>query len=145
MLDKPEPALYGSVSEIPCAGTTLAKDTNQGPCFLLADAAIPFAVRPVPQRRGGTRYAVDQQKNPDSVALFPGGQFDDRTILAGSIGTCTDSAVSAALLGVIASAIRRQWAEIKSYAVGPEAARVLDAGGRLTANLRSPCEYDLLK
>lgn len=143
LLYGPEPAVYRSASEIPDLGMTRVPDTNLGPRFLLADAAVPFAARPVPQRRGGMRYAMDQQKNPDSVALVPGGQFDDHTILAGSIGTCTESSASAALLEVIAGAIRRKWAGLRSNAVGPEATRLLDAGGRLTANLRSPREYDL--
>jgi hypothetical protein len=143
MFDKPAPATFGSSSEIPGLGTTHATSTNLAPRFLLADAGVPFSVRPVLQRKGGTRYAVDQQKNPDSVALIPGGQFDGQTLLAGSIGTCTNSAVSAALLGAIASVIRRKWVKIQSYAVGPEAARVLDAGGRLTADIWSPREYDL--
>jgi hypothetical protein len=143
LLDKPTPAEYGSACEIPGLGTTHAPDTNVGERYLLAYTSIPFTVRPVPQKRGGTRYAVDQQKNPDSVALIPGGQVDERTILAGSIGTCTGSEASAAILRTIASSIHRRWSEIKSYAVGPEAAIVLDAGGRLTANLRSPREYDL--
>lgn len=141
--DRPERIVYGSASEIPGLGTVRLAQANAGPRFLLADAAVPFALRLVPQRRGGMRHAIDQQSNPDSVALFPGGQVDDQTVLAGSIGTCTDSATSAALLEVLAGVICRKWAKIKSYGVGPEAMRVLDAGGRLTANLHSPRDYDL--
>ena len=143
VFDTPEPAQYGSCLEIPGLGAIRAAEANLAPIFLVTDATISFTIRPVPQKRGGIRYAMDQRVNPDSVALYPGGQFDDRTIVAGSIGTCTDSAASAALLVMIATAIRTKWSEIKSYAVGPEAARILDAGGRLTANLRSPREYDL--
>jgi len=145
MFDKPVPTMYGSASEIPDLGTIYVTDTNLGPIFLLADARVSFVVRPVPQRRGGVRYAMDQQENPDTVSLHQGGQFDDRTILAGSIGTCTESRseASAALLNVIASVVRRQWVRIQSYAVGPEAEKVLDAGGRLTRSLQSPHEYDL--
>ncbi len=143
MFDTPEPAQYGSCLEIPGLGAIRVAEANLAPIFLVADATLLFAIRPVPQRKGGIRYAMDQRMNPDSVALYPGGQFDDRTIVAGSIGTCTESAASAGLLATIAAAIWRKWSEIKSYVVGPEAAAILDAGGRLTANVRSPREYDL--
>ena len=143
LLDTHTPDERLSASEIQGLGRTRTPDTNLGHSYLMADIVVPFTVRPIPQRREGTRFAVDQQSNPDSVAVVPGGLFDEQTILAGRIGTCTDSAVSAALMRAIAAVIRNKWAEIKSYAVGPEAERILDAGGRLTANLRSPQEYDL--
>ena len=144
LLDTPTPAEYGSAREIPGLGTIQVPETNLGKFYLLAYTSIPFTVEPVPQRRGGTLYAVDQLKNPDSVSLHPGGQFDGRTVLAGTIGTCTGSEASAALLRSIASSIRRRrWSKIKSDAVSPEAEIILDAGGRLTASLRFPREYDL--
>lgn len=143
VLDNPEPVVYRSASEIPSAGAGLATGAKRGVCLLMADVDVSFAVRTVRQKRGGARYAVDQQSNPDTVAVFLGRQVGDQTILSGSVGTCTESKASAALLRILASAIRRKWVGIKSYGVGPEAVRVLDAGGRLTANLRSPREYDL--
>ena len=143
MSDEPKLVVYGSASTIPGLGELRVTEANLGPGFLLADMEVPFAVRHVPQRRGGNRFAMDQRMNPDSVDLVPGGQFDAQTILAGRIGTCTDSPVSAALLAAIAASIRKKWTQVKSYAVGPEALGILDAGGRLTANLRSPREYDL--
>lgn len=142
MFVTPEPTQFQSCSQIPVFGAIRVASANLASIYLVADAEISFTIRPVPQRKGGIRYAMDQRMNPDSVALYPGGQFDDRTILAGSIGTCTDSPASLVLLRTIATLIQK-WAEIKSYAVGPEAERILEAGGRLTASLRSPREYDL--
>jgi len=143
MFDSPELMVYPSALNIPSLGEIHVQESVQGRILLIADAAVQFVVRPVPQRRGGTRFAIDQKLNPDSVALFPGGQFDSHTLLAGNFGTCTDSEASSSLLGTVEASIRKRWVEIKSYAIGPEAASVLDAGGRLTANLRSPSEYDL--
>jgi hypothetical protein len=143
MFDSPEAAVYGSLSQIPDLSVIHAKSAHAERHLLVADATVSFIVRPVEQKRGGMRYAVDQRTNPDSVALIPGGHLNDETLLAGSLGTCTDSPTGGALLATIASTIQRKWAMVKSYVVGPEALILLDAGRRLTANARSPREYDL--
>lgn len=143
MSDHPDLVVYPSASQVPDLGETRARESVLGRILLITDVAIPFVMEPVQQRRGGVRYAVYQDKNPDTISLVPGGRFDDHTILAGNFGTCTDSPISAAILKLVAGAIRKNWTVIKSYAVGPEAEKILDAGGRLTANLRSPREYDL--
>lgn len=142
MFDTPEPTQFGSCLEIPALGTISVASANLASIYLMADVETLFAVRSVPQKKGGIRYAMDQRVNPDSVALYPGGQYNDQTILAGSIGTSTDSSASITLLKTIAKVVHK-WTEIKSYVVGPEAESILDAGGRLTANIRSPREYDL--
>ena len=134
---------YGAAAEIEGLGELSVPEAGLGPIFLIADRDTPFTMAPVPQRRGGTRYAVGQKLNPDSVALIPGGQYDEQTVLAGQIGTCTESQKSVRLLRAIFSIIRKKWTPIRSYAVGPEAARVLDSGGRLAAGLKFPREYDL--
>lgn len=143
MFDSPELVIYASGSEIPSLGLTNVHSTVLGRKLLISDVGTSFVCESVPQRRGGTRYAVDQKENPDTVRLFPGGQFDKETILAGDFGTCTDSAVSASLLRVVTRSVRKRWANIRANFVGPEALAVLDAGGRLTDNLCSPPEYDL--
>jgi hypothetical protein len=143
MLDQADLVVYPSASQILGLGEIRVHESVQGRILLITDVAIPFVNEPVPQRCGGMRYSVSQKANPNTISLAPGGQFDDHTILAGNFGTCTDSPLSAVLLKLVAGAIRRNWTGIKSYAVGPEATRVLDAGGRLTANLRSPREFDL--
>jgi len=126
---------------IPHLGITDVPNPHGGRIILLADSGTEFLMRAVPQRRGGVRYAVDQRENPDTLSLLPGGQLDDRTVVAGNFGTCTQSHASFRLFHILRQRTQKQWSSIKSYAVGPEAEEVLDAGGRLTAGLRP--EYDL--
>ena len=143
MFDNDGLVVYTSATRIPGLGESQVQQSVQGRILLIADVPTEFVLRSVPQRRGGVRYAVDQKQNPDSVSLLPGGQFDEQTILAGNFGTCTDSSASLALIKLITETTKGKWAKIKSYAVGPEAAKILDSGGRLTANLHSPRVYDL--
>ena len=143
MFETPETVVYPSALQIPDLGVIRVPDAALGRGLLLADSTTSFTSEPIPQRRGGVRYAVDQATNPDTVDLSPGGQFDPKTIIAGRLGTSTDSLLSADLLRMIANVVRRRWVKVKSYFVGPESLTVLDAGGRLTTGLRSPGEYDL--
>lgn len=143
MVEIPELTTYQSASQISNLGVIHVDAPHKGLNLLIADDMTSFTCEEIPQRRGGMRYAVDQKENPDTIDLIPGGQFDDRTILAGRFGTCTDSSVSAALLKTVALGVRKRWKKVKSYWIGSEAMRLLDTGGRLTFNLRSPQEYDL--
>lgn len=56
---------------------------------LAIGVGTPIAMREVPQRNGRVRYAVDQLSNPRSVVLRPGRLIDDRTLLAGQVGTAS--------------------------------------------------------
>jgi len=143
LLDSPTPRVYGSCMECPGIGRIRIDNTNLGAGYLIIPKGTPVAIEAVPQRRGGIKYAVDQGMNPNSVDMLSGGQYDKMTVVAGRIGTCTDSTESAALLKTIRGLIHKRWERIRSYWVGPEAAKILDRGGRLTANLGSPSEYDL--
>jgi len=145
MFETPEIIVYCSSPHIPQLGITHWGTTITGLFYLIADAATSFKVRPVPQRRGGIRYAMDQKENPDTVTFFPGGRYDNETVIAGNFSTCTNSQVSADLMQAIARLVRKKWTKIKSYSVGPEAMAILESGGRLTADIRSPREYDLKK
>lgn len=111
--------------------------------LLVVDSGSTVSTREVPQRKGGTRYGVDQVCNPRSVVLRPGRLVDERTLLAGQIGTASADPASVGLFSAFSGVVRKQFVKVKSYWVGPEALRILDAGGRLTSTPKAPPEYDL--
>ncbi len=114
----------------------------QGPTYLLVRPGNEPRTRVVEQRGGGVRRILDQQSHPESVVLRPGGRIDG-SIIAGQIGTISSDPWSIGLYREVFRALRRQFEKIKSYYVGPAAARHLDEGGRLTTDVRAPAEYDL--
>ena len=111
--------------------------------FLAVASGDAVGAREVFQRNGSSLYGVDQLSNPRSVVLRPGRLIDERTLLAGQIGTASQDPVSVTLFSTFRDVVRKQFVKVKSYWVGPEAVQLLDAGGRLTATLKSPPEYDL--
>lgn len=131
--------------QIPSIGIAVTGDQNREPWYLVTDSSIDVQVASVAQRGGGRRYVIDQRMNPQSITLTPGGIFEGRSIVAGAIGTCSEDDTSNQLFKLFAKEFRSQFTKIKSYYVGDEAAQLLESGLRLTADVRSPAEFDLTK
>ncbi len=113
--------------------------------YLIHDESTTIEMREVPQRRGGVRYSVDQQLNPETVGLKAGGRFGDNILISGQLGLGTGDAVSDELAMIILNELRKQFTKIKSYYVGMQAVSLLDSGARLTVNSAAATEYDLTR
>jgi ribosomal protein S4 len=130
---------------IPDLGVAVRGDQVHEASYIVLNADEQVTIREVPQRRGGVMYAIDQQANPTSIAFRPGGVYQHSAVIAGQAGTCTDDPTSHELANLFAREIRRQFKRIKSFFVGPEAERLLDAGYRLTIGVTTSREIDLVK
>ena len=143
LFDSPSVEPIHSLLGAPNLGHLSAGDHNQAPCYLVASQEIFIDVRPVPQRRGGTKYAVDQQQNPKTIAFRPSGAFGENCLIDGQVGTISDESSSLELFQLFRKQMRRQFTKVKEFYVGKEAGELLDKGWRLTANVKSPPLYDL--
>ena len=135
------------VADRPAFATLRPGPINYAPgsanCFLVFPRDGVCKVRTVAQRRGGTRYAVDQMVNPGTVVLNPGIDMNESAIIAGSVGTIHSDNTSSALMRTFAAEVKRRFQRIKSYWVGPQANARLDSGARLTHSITAPPECDL--
>lgn len=113
--------------------------------YLVYDKGLDITVRPVPQRKGGVKYAVDILENPHTVDLSCGGLLEGQRLIAGQVGTITTGKPAEEIYALFAKVIRRKFEKIKSYYVGPEAVELLDNGLRLTPTAKSPETYDLVR
>ena len=132
-----------SLLDAPNLGSVTVGDANHEPGYLVATRGITIEVRPVPQRRGGVKYAVDQLTNPKTIAFRPGGTFGATCLIAGQVGTASDDPSSLELFQLFSKQTRHRFTKIKSFYVGKEAGELLNKGWRLTANAKSPALYDL--
>ncbi|HOA73342.1 MAG TPA: hypothetical protein PLS23_17500 [Phycisphaerae bacterium] len=117
MFDHSDVRIYTKARDIPNLGNIEAPNRLQGRILLVAGVDVQFAMRAVPQRRGGVKFALDQKLNPDTVSLLPSGQFDEHTVVAGNFGTCTDPPAPLALLGRLNRIAKKKWKRTKSYLV----------------------------
>jgi hypothetical protein len=127
--------------EIPDLGRSPTGDWIS-PDYLVLDADNKLEIRSVPQRRGGILYAVDEVANPCAVILRPGGLYGSECLIAGSIEAVGDLH-SLELYRVFRRTVVKGFKRIQEFFVGPEAARLRDAGMRLTQRVQAPAECDL--
>jgi len=143
LFDSPRVKPLHSLLDTPSLGRLSVGHRNQGPCYLVASLEIAIVVRPVPQRRGGTKYAVDQQENPKTIAFRPSGAFGENCLIEGQVGTISNDSSSLELIQLFRREMRRQFEKVNEFYVGKEAGELLKKGWRLTANVKSPATYDL--
>lgn len=101
--------------------------------------------RPVRQRSGGIKFAIDPMVNPQSVVLRCGGRVDVDRLTAGDVSVGSNNDEAGALFAIFSGVIRQRFQKIKAYHVGSEAVRLFDEGIRLSPTSKSPPEYDLAR
>lgn len=139
-------SVYESPEDVEDLGVMFVEDQNQSNIFLLINPNDEPKTRFIAQRNGEIKSFYDQISHPKSVLLRAGGlHYDSLCIIAGQVGTVSDDAWSVALYKAILTVIKKRFTKIKSFYVGDEAIEKLDKGYRLTTNIRSPVDYDLVR
>ena len=139
MSDTPDIRRLQGYSEVLAVALASTERIN----FLAVKGQDEIRVVERPQRLGRRRYAIDTLMNRRSILVCPGRLLDERTLLAGRVGTASNDPDSIGLFSLFRSAVRRRFVHIKCCWVGPESVRLLDSGGRLAFDLNAPPEFDL--
>jgi hypothetical protein len=142
LFDEPQPKNF-LFNEMQNLGISATGNHLTDKTFLLHDVSATIVAREVPQRRGGVKYSIDQQKNSRTVGLKSGGAFGEKIVIAGQLGQGTGDSFSDEPAARLLRELRKQFKKINSYYVGPYADAILKSGGRLTINVAASTEYDL--
>ena len=140
-----EPSLvlvFDHGKNIPNLGTATSETGNSSESFLVCKPElqiIPEAARV----SGQQRFFINQLHNPNTVTFTPAGMWNEEIVLAGRVGTASDSQESQRLMKQFHSVIKRRFVEINAYWVGHRALEFLRSGKRLTIAEQSPREFDL--
>ena len=109
MFDSSSVSEFTSHKDILDLGVAVSGDQVHNPSFLVLRTGENVNIETISQRRGGTRYAIDQRRNQSSVVLSPGGVYKSSFVIAGQIGTCTDDPSSLALLNDFIGIRSEEW------------------------------------
>lgn len=139
----PELQVWNTYRELPDLGRADGPQTNLCATYLVADKDLKIAVGRVPQWDGGLMYFVDQQANPETITMTPAGCWGDSLVIAGVLGTASNSKASQSLMRLTAASIKKSFTRVHAYWVGPAALSLLRAGHRLTIAEQSHSEFDL--
>lgn len=135
---------YNSSKEIPELGIVKTGNSNQERIFLVGTKPEFIVGRRIQQKNGTVKTIIDQQQNPNTIVFSPGGQFLNEAVISGKIGTIHINKEALAIYDKFERAIKKIFVKIQSYYVGAGAKRLLIEGIRLTNNIKSPKEYDLI-
>jgi hypothetical protein len=134
---------YLSYVDIPDFGRPSFPSAVSNSSYLVSIRGTMVRVRDVPQRTGGTRFAVDQKLNRDTINFWPGGRYGNDLLLYGQVTTISNSAPSMSLYDQAFTLFRQRFAQVHEFLVGPEAFSLSKAGVRLTSGASTPPRFDL--
>jgi hypothetical protein len=135
--------IYSSFIQIPNLGFVGYGDWVLNKFYAVYPKADIINKREIHLYKGGIRYAIYQDNNPQSIILKPGGILTDGILVAGSVGTISGESSSVDLFNKYAKLIKKKFSRIGAFYVGPNAKIKLEKGWRLVTNEASPPEYDL--
>jgi hypothetical protein len=144
IFDKKQTYKYQSLVDIDEIGTATAKTLSLCNSYLVIPKNVKIRNRWVFQRRGGIKFAYDQENNPKSIVIRPGGVYQDKFLLAGAVSTLGETKESTDLFNKFSKLLTNGFEKIKDFYLGPESLIMLNEGKRLvTISIDSPVEYDL--
>ena len=115
----------------------------RGSAYLVTVAGTDVVLRQLSRCEGKDRLSVDQLANPDSTVLRHGGLFKENILLSGEVRTAYKTTVALRIQRAFDASIRKHFAKIQAFFVGPAAEGLLDSGCRLTSAEQCPPEFDL--
>jgi hypothetical protein len=143
MFEANRPQTYRSYADIPRFGQPHHPNAVANPYWLISPQTTAIRVEAVPQRAGGTLFAIDQKSNEYTVAFSPGGRYEGDVLLYGEVSTIWDTMVSKDLYNFIAQPFRERFTQVQEFLVGPEALELCKTGVRLALSVSTPPEFDL--
>lgn len=144
LFDESVTEVFTSLVSLDGFGFNRTGNTTLGDCFLVVLDGEKPNCEPIPQRKGCIKYSFDQAMNPGSVMFWPGGHYDDTTLLPGCVSTISSSENALKVFGLFRETIRKSSKKVGVYYVGEQAFELLQNGARLTPlGVRSPREADL--
>ena len=134
---------YNSAIEIPDLGHATADSSMGCKSYLVLRQGQKIAARKIPQNAGGTRHAVDQLANPDSITFQPAGIRGNATVIHGRIATTGTTMEAKTIFATFQRHFKKHFVKRAAFDVGPEAMQLKEQGFRLTMAIQSPPEFDL--
>ena len=144
MRDDRSLTVYESLADAPGFALSERGSVSGSPQYLVFRRGHVPKPRAIPQRRRGTKYAVDP--TPDCLILRCGGLHEPSgALVAGELQQPLEPSRQAVeMFEVYASELLRSFKKVGRYWLGPEAFQGFRGAQRLvTIGVRSPREYDL--
>ena len=134
---------YPSALEIPRLGQATADSSSACDSYLAVHRDTQIVIREVPQVSGGSRFAIDQLANPNSVRFQSGGVCEGNILIHGLVDTTGVTEEALTIFNHFRKWLKKSFTRRGAFYVGAKALQLKEQGWRLTGAIRSPREYDL--
>jgi hypothetical protein len=131
-----------TLDDLPNLGVALHGSEMMEESVLLMPEGVAVSSLKIDQMNGTTSYLVGPSQNPDSLIMWPAGEFNENCIIRGRFGTSDDTPYATKLHRELMRVLKQQCVLAKKHFLGPEAVQRLRAGARLTHTVRASAEYD---
>jgi hypothetical protein len=140
----PKPGEWSRASDISDLSRARHETGGNGASYLIVTEGTKVIQAPFVQRDGTKRFDIWEVNNPNSMTVFPGGEWKNDIILAGEFVTMSNTTIAQQLIRAAYSGIRKHFIKVGyHYWVGPQALTRFNSGTRLTIAEQSPAEFDL--
>lgn len=133
---------YSSLIDIPSIGIAASGISTLLDYYIVLPSSLRLNVRAVTQNAGGVKYFVDQLKNPVSIIIRIGGEWNKQAIIPTTVDTLYNDTESLKIFNNFAQIVRR-FKKIDSVAIGESALAKFKEGYRLTDDVRQLISDDL--
>jgi hypothetical protein len=145
LFDSPNAEIYYSAFDISTLGYSLTGDTVQDERYLVLNQVASIDTKEIQQRRGGAKYEISQDNNPNSIIFSPGGLYDNDFLVAGSISTNSNDSATLGVYKKFSALLTKGFKKVSGsrYNVGPEAMELSKVRRLVTIKTRQSQEFDL--
>jgi len=145
MFDSNETPTFNSIFDVPDLGYTKFEEMVAADSYLIIPSGIKLNIREIPQRKGETKFTVDQLINKQSVVITVAGIYTgkENVLIAGSFDTPYSEEFPQEIFNFFSKQVKKRFKRIAEFYVSPLAEERLKKGWRLVTSELSPPEYDL--
>jgi len=115
-------------------------DWNFNKIYIILPKGKELKIREVPQRSGGIKYAIDQINNEESIEMYVGGSYKEKTIIASKISTISNTEFSKHTMKSL-SIYFKNFKKVEDFYICPSALKEYKNGVRLTTDVRYDINY----
>ncbi len=140
--DRPVGIEYNDLSLYPQFGISCSGD-HQSESFFVVEQDKEIIFKESKQRDGTSKFYLGQDDNVDSIVLWPGGVYNDDSLISGHIGTISDSPISKKIFKAFQKNIKKRCKlKIGRYYID-DTLQSMKKYRLVTMTVKEPLEYDI--
>jgi hypothetical protein len=138
----PEEIVAYSLDELPDLGVTCQESELWQDSVLVMPKGATVGCMKIDHTDGSTSYLVGPAQNPDSLIMWPAGEWDEGCIIRGRFRMSEDTTQAKRINRDFKRVLREKCTVVNNHFLGQQAVQRHRTGTRLALSVRAGAEYD---